>query len=135
MAQQKRIAGRRILLVEDDQGVRELIRLLLTIDRHHVVEADGGAEAIEILNSQPFDLAILDFFMPGMLGSQLARRLKDVDPWLPILMITGYLEMLEDSDKPVDGVIGKPFSFEELRRAIARLLSGQRTGTTRKPEF
>ena len=123
MAEQKRILGKRILLVEDDRGARESIRLLLTIDRHAVVEAPGGEEALELLKSQPFDLAILDYFMPGMQGSQLARHIRDIAPSLPIVMVTAYLDKLAASDKPVDAVIGKPFSIEELRHAIAKLLS------------
>ena len=112
-----------MLLVEDDPGARESIELLLTIDRHHVVVAAGGVEAIELAKSQPFDLVILDYFMPGMRGSQLALHIREIAPSLPILMITAYLEQLRDSDKPVDAVIGKPFGVEELRRAIAKLLS------------
>jgi CheY-like chemotaxis protein len=123
MAEQKRILGKRILLVEDDRGARESIRLLLTIDRHAVVEAPGGEEALELLESQPFDLVILDYFMPGMRGSQLARHIRDIAPSLPIVMVTAYLEKLAASDKPVDAVIGKPFSIGDLRRAIAKLLS------------
>ena len=123
MAEQKRIIGKRILLVDDDQGVRESLKLLLTIDRHHVVAAGGGPEAIELLKSQPFDLVILDYFMPEMQGSQVALRIRDIAPALPILMITAYLEKLGDSDKPVDPVLGKPFAIEDLRRAITRLLS------------
>jgi CheY-like chemotaxis protein len=123
VAEQDRIIGKRILLVEDDQGTREAIKLLLSIDRHTVVEAAGGEEALELLRSQPVDLAILDYFMPGMRGSQLALHIRDIASTLPIVMITAYLEKLVDSDKPVDAVIGKPFSIEELRRAIAELLS------------
>jgi CheY-like chemotaxis protein len=123
MAEQNRIFGQRILLVEDDRGARESIKLLLTIDRHQVVEATEGVEAIELVKSQPFDLVILDYFMPGMRGSQLALRIRDIAPSLPILMITAYLEKLGDADKPVDAVIGKPFAVAELRRTIAKLLS------------
>ena len=123
MAEQKRIVGKRILLVEDDPGARESIKLLITIDRHEVVETTGGAAAIELLKSQPFDLAILDYFLPGMHGSQVALRFREIAPSMPILMVTAYLEKPRDSDKPVDAVIGKPFAIEELRRAIAELLS------------
>jgi two-component system KDP operon response regulator KdpE len=123
MAEQKRIVGKRILLAEDDPGARDSIKLLLNIDRHEVVEAAGGAEAIELLKSQTFDLAILDYFMPGMRGSQVALRIRDIAPSLPILMITAYLEKLRDSDKPVNAVLGKPFGIEELRQAIVKLLS------------
>jgi len=123
MAEQKRIIGKRILLVEDDQGARESIKLLLALDRHEVVEVAGGTEAIELVKSQRFDLAIVDYFMPEMLGSQVALRFLEITPSLPILMITAYLEKLGESDKPVDAVIGKPFTIEDLRRAIAKLVS------------
>jgi len=115
--------GKLILLVDDDQGACKSIKLLLTIDRHNVVEASGGAEAIELLKSQTFDLAILDYFMRDLQGSQVALRMRDMAPSFPILMITAYLEKLEDSDIPVDAVIGKPFPIGELRPALAKLLS------------
>ena len=88
MAEQKRILGKRILLVEDEQGARESIKLLLSIDRHAVVEAPSGEQALEQLKSQPFDLAIVDYFMPGMRGSQLALHTREIAPALPIVMIT-----------------------------------------------
>ena len=118
-----RIMGKRILLVDDDPGARESIKLLLTIDRHEVVEATGGEEAIELLKSQTFDLAILDYLMPGLVGSQVARRMREIAPSLPILMITAYFQKLGDCDKPVDAVIGKPFSIDDLRQKVAKLLS------------
>ena len=123
MADAQRVVGKRILLVEDDRAARESIKLLLTIDRHTVVEAAEGVEAIALLKSQPFDLAILDYFMPGMRGSELALHIRQIAPSLPIIMVTAYLEKLAAADKPVDVVIGKPFAIEELRRAIAKLLS------------
>jgi CheY-like chemotaxis protein len=123
MAEQNRIVGKRILLVEDERGARESIKLLLTIDRHQVAEAAGGAEAIRLVKSQPFDLVILDYFMPGMRGSEVALQIREIVPSLPILMVTAYLEKLGDADKPVDAVIGKPFGVAELRGAIGELLS------------
>src|ERR1035441_1108161 len=123
MAESQRVVGKRILLVEDDQAARESIKLLLTIDRHTVVEAAEGVEAIARLKSQPFDLAIVDYFMPGMRGSELALHIRQIAPSLPIIMITAYLENLAAADKPVDAVIGKPFAIEDLRRAIAKLMS------------
>ena len=123
MAKQKQIVGKRILLVDHDLGARDSIKLLLTTDRHEVVEATGGAEAIGLLKSQPFDLAILDYFMPGMQGSQVALHFRDMAPSLPILVITACLETLGDPDKPVKAVIGTPLSIEAFRRTIAKLLS------------
>jgi CheY-like chemotaxis protein len=121
--QQNRIFGRRILVVEDDSSARESITLLLRIDRHVVTEATNGKEALDLVSRHPFDLVVLDFAMPGMLGGEVALNLKRMAPALPILMVTAYLEKLNDSDKPVDAVLGKPFSVDELRSAMAKLLS------------
>jgi len=117
--------GRRILVVEDDSSARESITLLLRIDRHVVTEATNGSEAIDLVSRQPFDLVVLDFVMPGMLGGEVALKIKLMDPRLPILMLTAYLEKLNDSDKPVDAVLGKPFAVDELRRAMAKLFASR----------
>jgi CheY-like chemotaxis protein len=119
---QARVFGKRVLLVEDDRSARESIQLLLRIDRHTVTEAGDGPEALDRFAKEPFDLVILDYAMPEMRGSQLAVQLKRLAPSVPILMISAYLEMLTDADKPVDAVLGKPFGVVELRQAIARLL-------------
>jgi CheY-like chemotaxis protein len=119
---QARTVGKRILLVEDEQSVRESIKLLLLIDRHTVSEAENGREALDCFARRPFDLVILDYALPEMRGSELAIHLKRLAPSVPILMVTAYLEMLTDSDKPVDAVLGKPFGIVELRQAIARLV-------------
>ena len=122
MAEQARAIGKRILLVDDDQGARQSIKLLLTIDRHDVTEAADGTEAIELLRNQSFDQTILDYFMPDLTGSQVALHMREAAPSLPILMITAYLEKLGKRDIPVDAVLGKPFSIERLRQAVAKLL-------------
>ena len=114
--------GKNILVVDDDPSARESMRLLLTIDRHKVFEAANAEEALQVLGRQPIDLVILDYFMPGMTGNQLALNIKATRPNLPILMVSAYLEKLGERDKPVDGVLGKPFGLDEFRRAIAQLL-------------
>jgi len=121
--EQKKILGKRILVVEDDPSVRDSIALLLRIDRHVVTEAPNGRAALELVSRQPFDLVVLDFAMPGMLGGEVALNIKVTHPTLPILMVTAHLEKLNDSDKPVDAVLGKPFALDELRNAIAKLVS------------
>lgn len=122
------ISGRKILIIDDDPSTRESIRLLLSLDGHSVTEARDGVEALALVSKQSFDLVLLDFFMPGMYGAEVARRIKQSAPSLPILMITAYREKLIGFDRPgnVNGVLSKPFEVEELRSKIAKLLPSQK---------
>jgi CheY-like chemotaxis protein len=109
-----------ILLVDDDPAARESIRLLLNIDRHTVTEAANGQEALQLFMGSAYDLVITDYLMPGMLGDELADCIRNIAPGQPILMVTAYLEKLIAAGKSADEMLGKPFSVDELRRAIAR---------------
>jgi CheY-like chemotaxis protein len=111
--------GKNILLVDDDPQARESIRLLLNIDRHIVTEAASGLEALQLFTSRAFDLVITDYLMPGMLGDKLAESIREIAPKQPILMVTAYVEKLIAAGQPADSMLGKPWSVEELRRAVA----------------
>jgi CheY-like chemotaxis protein len=104
--------------VDDDPGARASIKLLLSIDRHNVIEAGSGVEALQLFTGSTFDVVITDYLMPGMLGDELARNIKNIAPGQQILLITAYLERLVNSDKPADVVLGKPVSVDDLRRAM-----------------
>lgn len=121
------IEGKRILIVDDDPSVRESIKLLLSIDRHTVTEARNGMEALDLVAGQYFDLVLLDFFMPGMHGGEVARRIKEIEPSLPILLVTAYCERLMGYNRP-SAVLGKPFAMNELRDQISKLVPGRYTG-------
>ena len=108
-----------ILLVDDNRGTREAIKLLLSIDRHNVTEAASGEEALQLFIGSTYDFVIIDYLMPGMLGDELARNIKNIAPEQPILMVTAYIEKLAKADKAADAVLGKPVSVDELRRAMA----------------
>jgi CheY-like chemotaxis protein len=114
---------KRILLVDDQQSVREAISLLLSLNEHTVVEASNGAEALDLFTRHRFDLVITDFDMPKMKGNELAARIKQLSPAHPILMITAHVERLGDSNNPVDAILNKPFELGDLRQAMAKLLS------------
>ena len=109
--------------MDDDPGARESIKLLLNIDRHSVLEASNGREALELFHQTILDLVIIDYFMPQMEGRELAENIKLAAPQLPILMITAYLEKLVGIDKRVDAVLAKPFAIADLRETISRLLN------------
>jgi len=80
--------GKNILLVDDDPGVRASIKLLLNIYRHTVTEAANGHEALQLFTGSRYDFVIIDYRMPGMLGDELARNIKNLAPTQPILMVT-----------------------------------------------
>lgn len=116
--------GKRILIVDDDPAARAALKLLLSIDRHFVTEAKDGNEALILVARQRFDIVLLDFFMPDMHGGEVARRIREIAPSLPILMVTAYAEKLIGFDKPEDtnAVLGKPFGVTALRGEMAKLL-------------
>ncbi len=117
-----RVLGKRILLADDQQGVRTAIKFLLQIDEHQVTEATNGKEALALFQKDRFDLVITDYAMPEMAGNELAINIRKEAPLQPIIMITAYTRQLRENDSPVNAVLNKPFSFVDLRQIMARLL-------------
>jgi len=122
-AKPRKLLRKRILLADDQSSVRETINILLHLDGHTVVEAGNGVEALALFQRDHFDLVITDFEMPKMKGNELAAKIKQILPSQPILMVTAYAELLGDLGSSVDAVLNKPFQIEDLRLAIAKLLS------------
>ena len=120
--EKNQIVGKRLLLVEDDYGVREMLKTALAIDAYTVVEANNGAEAFALFARGQFDLVMTDFEIPFMKGNELAARIKQLAPWQPILMITAYGKR-PGPDNPVDAVLNKPLDLDQLRMAMAKVLS------------
>ncbi len=123
--QAPRVFEKKILLVDDDDGAREALKLLLRIDRHQVTDSRSASEALQQLAVESFDLAIIDYFMPDMRGNELAVTIRTLLPGLPIIMVTAYSEQIPPCDRPVDAMLGKPIGIEELRQAIAKVLAGK----------
>jgi two-component system, cell cycle response regulator CpdR len=113
--------GKRILLADDEQGIREAFQQLLSIDHHHVTVARNGREALDLYDKDDFDLVITDLSMPEMEGDELAQRIREKAPRQPIIMATAHAESVAQRRKPVDAVIAKPVGFADLRRVIAIL--------------
>ena len=115
---------RRILVVDDEPFVCDAVKMMLNFDGHEVETANNGKDALAMLDKEKFDVVITDFSMPAMKGDELAAIIKARTPEQPIVMITAYAEMLQNSGNPlkgVDFVISKPFLLENLREAIAKV--------------
>jgi signal transduction histidine kinase/DNA-binding response OmpR family regulator len=113
-----------ILLVDDEQLVRAATAAMLRELGHDVAEASSGAEALVKLPTRTFDLVVTDYKMPRMDGAELARRVREARPELPLLLITGYTGA---SDEALDlPRLDKPFRRAELAAAIERTLYPRR---------
>ena len=121
MCDQRRVVRKRILLVDDDQDMRNTTRLLLQLDEHAVTEAKTGREALELFTPGRFDLVITAYYMAQMRGDELAAGLKRLAPSQPVIMLTASAETLGRPGLQVDFLLGKPFSLAGLRQAIARV--------------
>jgi GAF domain-containing protein/anti-sigma regulatory factor (Ser/Thr protein kinase) len=114
----------RILVVDDEPDLREVLVTMLAEDGHTVSPAESGAAALAALQGQAVDLVITDLGMPDMNGCQLAEQVKARWPGVKVGIVTGWgerPETLSASHPAVDFVLGKPFSIESLRRSIARI--------------
>ncbi|MGN6706565.1 MAG: ATP-binding protein [Rhodanobacter sp.] len=110
-----------ILLVDDEQFVRDGIAMMLGELGHRVVEAGGAAEALDkIQHGLRVDVVVTDYKMPRMDGAELARRLHGRQPQLPVLLITGYSGPAEDTAGLAR--LAKPFRQAEIARALAELV-------------
>ena len=116
--------GARVLVVDDDPDVRRFIVDLLEEYGYGVTAAVDGPEGLKALDEAgPFDLLLLDFAMPGMTGSEVARTVRSEDPEQPILMMTGYLEHEAVlSELGAQPMLQKPFDPSELLFRVAAMI-------------
>lgn len=112
-----------ILVVDDDNDIREGIRILLAGESYAILEAESGQRALELLNAS-VDLVILDVMMPGLSGLRVCEEIRKTSA-VPILFLTA---MAQESDKLVgltaggDDYLAKPFSYAELIARVKALL-------------
>ncbi len=116
----------RVLLVDDEPSIRRALRTPLSEMGFATTEASRGEEAIHLVQTQTFDVVLLDVNMPGMGGMKTLAKLRSIAPRLPILMLTvvdGEEEKVEALEAGADDYITKPFS---IRESIARMRSAVR---------
>lgn len=118
--------GTKVLLVEDDPSVRELLRVLLKGEGYEIVEAGDGNEALRKVKIEEPQLLILDLMMPNVDGEAVIRKLRD-DPQhsdLPVVVVTGRFEALDRLKDLIgdDNVFGKPFEPTQLMDRIGQIV-------------
>lgn len=121
----------KILCVDDEPLIRELLVDSLVLFKHKVTTADSGQSALDLFRKaaeerQPYEVVITDLGMPEMDGRQVAETIKAESPGTPVIMLTGWGTMMkEEGDIPaqVDGVLSKPPRVKELGDMLARVVA------------
>ncbi len=115
----------KVLVVDDESRVREVITAYLRAEGHTVTTASSGREGIEQFRAQPFDMVVTDRAMPEMSGDQMASLIKQLRPEVPVVLLTGFgalIEVTGSQPKDVDVVLSKPVTLAALRKTIESLL-------------
>ncbi len=115
-----------ILIVDDEQGYRDMLNIDLSNRGFNVLTASGGQEAMEILKEKEVDLIIADMKMPKMDGLDVVIAGRKIRPGIPILLMTGYAveERVQEALKmKASACLRKPFQITELETALQAVLS------------
>lgn len=117
---------RRVLVVDDEEAIRDLLVKMLELADFEVDGAPDGASALEFLRKEPCDLMFVDLKMPGMDGLALIRQARSSKPGLPVIVVTGYsseASAIEALNMGVSAYITKPFRVPQVLDAATRALA------------
>lgn len=115
---------RTLLVVDDDQGLRELVRISMEHEGYNVIQAANGVECVSAVREQQPDLVILDVMMPEMDGLEACSRLREFSR-VPVVMLTAKVQSIDivtGLDKGADDYLIKPFNMDELSARVRALL-------------
>ena len=126
----RKVRGLRILVIDDDDLLRQSMRAILEREGHNVSVANGGRSGIDIFNTATqrgdrFQVVITDLGMPHVDGRAVAAAVKGVSPDTPVVLLTGWGQHLRDGNEMptgVDFMLNKPANLSELRAALAELV-------------
>jgi len=116
-----------LLVVDDEESMRDIIKGCFDSKCFNFHEAANGLEALTLLKEHRFDCVISDVRMPQMNGSELLKRFKLIQFDLPVLLVTGYMDLLEMDafELGAEGVFLKPFSRDELGAAVLQRVAAR----------
>jgi CheY-like chemotaxis protein len=118
-----------VLVVEDEDAIRDVTNRILSRNGYCVISASGGAEALRLLDGHagPVHLLVTDVVMPQMLGKEVAERVSALRPDVRVLFMSGYaMPVLGEEGRLAAGVslLKKPFSESQLLRKVREVLDG-----------
>lgn len=125
MKSEKPVLGNTILLVDDEDGVLDLLTEILMDSFTKIVTASNGAVALNKIKQEPIDVILTDYKMPEMDGLELIKEVKKINPFIPVVMLTGNGDNQEVLDALMAGafdIVDKPFREEVLINRIQNCL-------------
>lgn len=127
----------RILLVEDEENIREVVKLNLEMDDYEVVATDNGKDALKFFREQHFDLLILDVMLPEIDGYQICEQVRLTNMDVPIIFLTAKdasTDRIAGLKKGADDYLTKPFVLEELLLRVNNLIKRTSKSPDNTPE-
>ena len=115
----------RILVIDDEDSVRDILSRMLKTKGHQVVVASDGEEGIDRFRSEPFDLVFTDLGMPKLSGWEVGKIIKEINPKVPIAMITGWgveYDRKKLSESGIDLIVSKPFNFDQVIHLVSEAM-------------
>lgn len=128
----------RILLVEDEENIREVVKLNLELEQFEVVGAENGKEALRLFREQHFDLIILDVMLPEIDGLQILEQIRLTDLEIPVIFLTArdtVADRISGLKKGADDYLTKPFVLEELLLRVNNLIRRTSKSPENTPEI
>ncbi len=123
------ISNLRVLAIDDEKRVRQIIYAMLKADGHYPEVVESGQEGIDAIQQQDFDLVIVDRAMPCMSGDEVAAAVHKIRPEIPVIMLTGFGDIMKDRGEcpvGVSRIMTKPITFAELRRFVESVMRDKR---------
>lgn len=125
------IPAAHILVADDQEASRALVSSYLRAQGHTVDCAESGEDTIKQLEVARYDLLLTDRAMPGMAGDEVARQARSIAPAMPVVLLTGFGDLMNHCDEKPDGVdlvVSKPITDKELASVVSRLLTERNEG-------
>ena len=121
----EKIPSQKILVIDDEEGIREVLGEIFQNEGHRVTLAETARKGLDKFKKNDFDLVLTDLGMPEISGWQLAKKIKEIDPGIPVGLITGWVVATPKEkmkEEGVDFILSKPFDYTKIVREVNALL-------------
>jgi CheY-like chemotaxis protein len=118
----------RILVIDDEETVRDVLSQILSQINYRVTTAKNGEEGFRLFKEGEFDMVLTDLGMPGMSGWEVCKAIKKMNPRTPVGMITGWGVMVDQvkmDESGIDFLIPKPFQFNQISRVVGEAVASK----------